>query len=116
MLVTNISAYLYHTEFDLLKLHPTDTHTYSSDQIIQTHEQVKVHHTLAHTYVLYNVQAASDVRNHSSLLPGVYTKILPLDLTFPARETCEKYLPAIIGGFPGTLIYETIINYINTVQ
>ena len=35
MLVTDISAYLYHTEFDLLN-YTQMIHTYSSDQIIQT--------------------------------------------------------------------------------
>ena len=46
---------------------------------------------------------------------GWHHKKIASGPTFLDRDTCENDLPAIIDGFPGTLIYETIIHYINTV-
>ena len=72
------------------------------------------HYTLSHTCSLHKVQVTCDVRNTHHPFQVSIQKIA-IGPTFPAKTNCEMDLTATIRGFPGTLINETIIHYMNTV-
>ena len=71
--------------------------------------------TLFHTRVVFT-KCKSRVTSEFTRHPfQVSIQKITIGATFPAKKYCEKNLSATIGGFPWTLIYDTIIHYITTV-